>query len=115
MAKKYAFDLIVSVVNDGFSDYVVETARNAGASGATIIKGRGTSIHETDKFLGISIQPEKELILVLVKKEDRNRIMTEICASAHLNEQGKGLCFSLPVSNMQGIAHLLVNSQKEDE
>ena len=76
MAKKFEFDLIVTIVNRGFSDYVVDTAREAGATGATIITGRGTSIHETDKFLGISIQPEKELVLVLVKKAGRRKIQS---------------------------------------
>lgn len=107
--KKFEFDLIITIVNKGFSDYVVGAAREAGATGATILNGRGTSIHETDKFLGVSIQPEKELVLVLVKKSDRNKIMTEICAKANLNQSEKGLCFSLPVSNLKGITHLLNN------
>lgn len=113
MAKKYEHDLIITVVNKGFSDYVVETGRQAGATGATIINARGTSIHETDKFLGISIQPEKELVLILVKKENRNKIMTEICVAANLNQEGKGLCFSLPVSDLKGVAHLFEKPQKD--
>ena len=113
MAKRYKYDLIMVVVNRGFSDYVVETAREAGATGATIINARGTSIHETQKFLGLNIQPEKELILILVNKDERNKIMTEICAAANLNKEGKGLCFSLPVSDLKGIAHLLKNPKKD--
>jgi nitrogen regulatory protein PII len=113
MKKKAEFDLIVTIVNRGFSDYVVETVREAGATGATIITGRGTSVHETDKFLGIAIQPEKELVLVIVKKEDRSKMMREICARANLNESGKGLCFSLPVTNLQGITHLLNNVENK--
>jgi nitrogen regulatory protein PII len=114
MIKKYENDLIITIVNRGFSDYVVETAREAGATGATIINGRGTSIHETDKFLGISIQPEKEIVLILVKKENCNKIMTEICAAASLNQEGKGLCFSLPVSNLKGVAHLFKKPKKDE-
>lgn len=114
MAKKYENDLIVTIVNRGFSDYVVETARQAGATGATIINARGTSLHETDKFLGISIQPEKEVVLILVRKENRNKIMTEICIASNLNQEGKGLCFSLPVSNLKGVAHLFEKPKKDE-
>lgn len=113
MKKKYEFDLIVTIVNRGFSDYVVDAVREAGATGATIITGRGTSVHETEKFLGIAIQPEKELILVIVNKKDRNKMMREICLKANLNEPQKGLCFSLPVTNLQGITHLLNNVDKK--
>lgn len=104
---KKAFDLIITVVNKGFSDYVIDTAKKAGASGATIIHGRGTGIHEQDSFFGISIQPEKELVLILVFKEERSKIMAEISKQAHLNESGKGLCFSVPVNDVAGINYLI--------
>ena len=58
-------DLIVAVIARGFSDYVVSAARDAGATGATIIDGRGTA--EADQqVMGISIQPEREVVLILV-------------------------------------------------
>ncbi len=101
------FDLIVTVVNKGFSDYVVDVAKQAGASGATILYGRGTGIHEQDVFMGVNIQPEKELVLILAFKENREKIMTEIASLARLNESGKGLCFSMPVSDVAGINYLI--------
>lgn len=104
---KNKFDLIIAIVNKGFADYVIDTAKIAGASGATVIHGRGTGIHEQDSFLGISITPEKELVLILVFKENRSKIMTEIAKQAHLNESGKGLCFSVPVNDIAGINYLI--------
>lgn len=104
---KDKFDLIVTIVNAGFSDYIIETARQAGASGATIINGRGVGVHENDSFFGISITPEKEIVIILVLKKDRNKIMKEISESAHLNTPGKGICFSLPVSAVSGINFLM--------
>lgn len=105
------FDLVITIVNKGFSDYVVDTARNVGASGATIIHGRGSGIHENDSFMGIKITPEKELVLILVEKGQREKIMTEISKQAKLNEPGKGLCFSLPVNDVAGINYLLENNK----
>ena len=106
MANENRFDLIITVVNKGFSDYVIETARSMGASGATIIHGRGTGIHETDSFFGNFIQPEKDIVLILVFKKDKNKIMQEICKVSRLNEEGKGLSFSVPVNNVEGINYL---------
>ena len=60
------FDLIVTIVNRGFADEVMNAARAAGAHGGTILWARGSGVHETEKFFGISIQPEKELVLILV-------------------------------------------------
>lgn len=101
------FDLIITVINKGFSDYVIDIARSAGASGATIINARGTGVHETDTIFGINIQPEKEVVLILVFKEEREKIMNEICSQAHLDEPGKGLCFSVPVNDVEGINYLI--------
>ena len=110
--KNKEYDLIVVVINKGFSDYVVDAAREAGATGATIINARGTGVHENDSILGIKIQPEKEIILILVNRLKRNEIMKKVCEASNLNSEGKGLCFSMPVSDIAGISHL-INTKKK--
>ncbi len=109
------YDLIVTIVNRGFSDYVVDIARNDGASGATIIYGRGSNIEMEQKFWGVNMHPEKELVLVLVAREDKVKIMKAIAEGTNLNEAGKGLCFSMPVNNIAGLAHVIedVNTSKK--
>lgn len=61
--------LIVTIVNRGYSDEVMDAAREAGAQGGTILYSRGAGVHETETFFGIPIQPEKELVLILAKEE----------------------------------------------
>lgn len=107
------FNLVVTVVSRGHSDKVMESAKLAGAEGATIITGRGNSIHETDTVLGVSIQPEKEIVLVLVRKQIRKKVMREICKNSGLTEEGQGLCFSMPVDEVGGIIHLLDNKKSK--
>lgn len=107
MANDKNFCLIITIVNRGFSDLVMDAARGAGASGGTILHGRGTGIHEAEQFFGISIQPEKELVLILVNYEERQTVMQAICEKAGLNTEGKGMTFSLPVDEVAGIAHLM--------
>ncbi|MBR7091442.1 MAG: hypothetical protein IKC79_03230, partial [Clostridia bacterium] len=106
MVLKQEFSLIVTIVHRGFSDPVINIAKSAGAEGATILTGRGTSIHETDVVLGVQIQPEKEILLILVKKNLRRKIMKAITTQAGLSSQGRGLCFSIPVDEVGGISHL---------
>ena len=99
-----SYDLIISIVDRGHSDLVVDASREAGARGGTIIYGRGTSNSEHDKFLGISIQPEKEIIMTLAANESKNDIMEAICEKAHLDTAGLGICFSLPVTKVRGLS-----------
>jgi len=98
------FELIISIVNRGHSDVVVDAARNAGAGGGTIIHGRGTGVHEKDSILGVSIQPEKEVIMTLTDSENKAGIMQAICESADIDKEGVGICFTLPVNQVRGIS-----------
>lgn len=106
------FDLIIAIIGRGFADYVVSSAREAGATGATILYGRGTADAD-QKVLGISLQPEREIVLILVKKADRRKIMQAISDKTSLMEEGRGLCFSLPVSDVYGLKR--VSEQKRDQ
>ena len=100
---KNEFELIITIVNKGFADFVIDASRDAGATGGTIINGRGTGVHENESFLGVNIQPEKEIVITLVKKENKTTIMQEICDRTKLQEHGKGICFSMPVNKVAGI------------
>lgn len=110
--EKEEYELILAIVGRGFADYVVSSAREAGATGATILYGRGTA--DSDKHvMGISLQPEREVILILVKKADRRKVMQEIAEKTSLLEEGRGLCFSMPVSNVYGLKR--VEEQKKEQ
>ena len=100
---KNEFELIITIVNKGFADFVIDASRDAGATGGTILNGRGTGVHENESFLGVNIQPEKEIVVTLVKKENKKTIMQEICDRTKLQEHGKGICFSMPVNKVAGI------------
>jgi len=107
MDNQREFDLIMTIVNRGFADQVVDATRAAGAHGGTVFYARGTGIHEVEKFFAISIQPEKEVILTMVRHEDTHAIMHSIVEAAGLSTAGKGLAFALPISDVVGIVHSL--------
>jgi len=95
-------DLIIAIVGRGFSDYVVSAARDAGATGATIIYGRGTADSDM-QVMGISLQPEREVVMILVKHNERKKIMREIVDKTSVIEEGRGICFSMPVTQVYGL------------
>lgn len=105
MNRDREYDLIITVVNRGFADSAVEAAKKAGAQGGTIFYARGTGIHEVEKFFGITIQPEKEVVLNLVKHQLTKQIMHAIVDEAGLGTPGRGLSFALPVEDVVGILH----------
>lgn len=110
--KEVSQDLIIAIINRGFSDYVVSAARDAGATGATIMYGRGTA--DVDKqVMGISLQPEREIIIILVNSTDKRKIMQAIADKTSLMEEGRSLCFSMPVNAVYGLKR--VTEQKLDQ
>ncbi|MBU9711996.1 P-II family nitrogen regulator [Evansella tamaricis] len=105
--KSLQYDLIVTVVNKGDAEKVVDSSKDGGAEGGTIINGRGTGIHEQAKFLNIMIEPEKEVVLTLVEKNMTKDVLESIEKGAKLNEPGKGIAFVLEVEKTIGINHIL--------
>ncbi|NCB48656.1 MAG: P-II family nitrogen regulator [Clostridia bacterium] len=109
------FELIVTVVKRGQSDKVVKASREAGATGGTIIYGRGTSLHNNDSIMGLKIQPEKEVILTLVEESTKENVMKKICADAGLDSGKDGIIFSLPVNNILGTKKFLEKEKELDK
>ena len=101
------YDLILAVVNKGFADQVMDAARPAGAQGGTVMHARGAGMQEAEKFFGITIQPEKEIVLILAHHEHKRPIMEAICHAVGLNTEGRGIVFSLPVEEAVGVARIM--------
>jgi nitrogen regulatory protein PII len=100
--EKFKFDLIFAIVNHGFSDEFMNTAREAGASGGTVINARGQAHEGAVKFFGISVQDEKEIILILTTREKKVHIMQAVSEAHGLNSKAHGIVFSVPVDNVIG-------------
>lgn len=92
-------ELICVVANTGYADDIMDAARKAGATGGTIIKARGTSNMSDGSFFGITIVPEKEMVMIVVKNEQYEPILSAVKSCPCLNETGIGIVFSLPVED----------------
>jgi nitrogen regulatory protein PII len=103
MQQAIQFELIVTVINKGNAESVVEAAKRAGAEGGTILFGRGTGIHEKATLFSIPIEPEKELVLTLIDRTRTEAVLQAIREETGLDEPGKGIAFVLPVERTAGI------------
>lgn len=96
-------EVIFCIVNAGFSDVVMDAAKELGARGGTVIHARGTANSEAEKLYKITVQPEKEIVMILVPKKIKNDILHALYKAVGLNTAGQGIAFSLPVTEAVGI------------
>lgn len=97
------FELILCIINAGFSDAVMDAARSCGARGGTVIHARGTAPQEVEMRFNISIHPEKEVVLILASNKIKDDILHAIYQEVGLNSPGQGIAFSMPVDETVGI------------
>ncbi|MDR3318455.1 MAG: P-II family nitrogen regulator [Clostridiales bacterium] len=102
------------IINAGFGDTAVEAARECGARGATIINARGTAAN-LKSFLGIHVEPEKEIVISLVDEETADKIMEAIPQKAGVTTPANGVCFCLPIDRMTMINKLSPEKDEEEE
>lgn len=98
------YELIICIVNNGFTDLVMDAARKEGARGGTIYHGRGTGNPDMEKFFGFSISPEKEIVIILIENAIKDAVLKAINKAAGLETNGKGIAFSMPVSDTVGVS-----------
>lgn len=97
-------ELIVAIVNAGFAEDVMAVARDQGARGGTILNARGVVREEAAAFFGITLHQDKELLLMVVEKDLRDPILNAIYREMDMAKKAKGIAFSLPVTDVAGLA-----------
>ena len=106
MEREITHDLIVVITNQGYTDLVMDAARQAGATGGTAIHAKGIGTELVQKFFGVSIASEQEMIFILTKAEAKKPIMKAIMAKAGIQSPAQSLVFSLPVEGVAGLREL---------
>jgi len=94
---------IITIVNKGKAEEVIEAAQKAGSKGGTIMNARGSGIHETSKVFNMEIEPEKEMIMILAKRDEADKIVKAISESQKLDQPGNGIVFIQNVERTYGI------------
>jgi nitrogen regulatory protein PII len=101
--------LIVTIVNAGFVDLVMDAAKRVGATGGTVLHGRGTGNPDIEKTFGITIHPDKDIVFIVVNQSKEADVLKSIYRGAGLDTRGQGIAFSLPLSETVGLQPLTLD------
>lgn len=107
------FKLILASVKAGITDRVVETAKEVGATGATIIPARGTGIHEAKTFFGLSLEAQTDILLFLVEEHLVDKILDAIQEAGEFHKPGTGIAFVMPVEHVVGLESQIESFKEE--
>lgn len=96
------YELIVAIIEKGYTDEVMEAARAAGAGGGTVIRAKGTGKGEDATFLGVSLAEEKEMVFIVTHVNKKKDIMEAVMRDAGIESKAHTLLFSMPVTATAG-------------
>lgn len=113
--EKHSHELIICIVNEGWTDTVMEVARAEGAGGGTSISARGTANKDAEEFFNIPIMPEKEMVMIIVPVKIKEAVLHALYKNVGLNTAGQGIAFSMPVTNVVGLAENAEKNQASEE
>ena len=100
---RFDYELVVVILNEGCNEMVMEAARGAGATGGTVLHAKGTGAKRAEKFFGVSLAEEKELLLILCSAAQKAGVMRAILADAGADSEAGSILFSLPVGEIAGL------------
>jgi len=101
--KNTTHELVVVIAEQGYTNMIMDAAREAGAYGGTVIHAKGTGVEAAEKFLNVSLAIEKEIIYIVTQSEQKNAIMSAIMKNAGPDTKAKAITFSLPVTDTAGL------------
>ena len=107
-------EVIFAIVNSGFAEDVMDVAREQGVRGGTILNARGVAKEDAAAFFGIALHAEKEILMMVVEKDIRDNVLNAIYKEMGMAKAAQGIAFSLPVSDVAGLAQK-IEPQKTEE
>ena len=108
-------EVVFSIVNSGFAEDVMEIAREQGVRGGTILNARGVVREDAAAFFGITLHADKEILMMVVEKEIRDKVLNAIYKEMGMAKKAKGIAFSLPVSDVAGLAPAVAAREEHEE
>ena len=108
-------EVIFAIVNSGYAEDVMDIAREQGVRGGTILNARGVVKEEAAAFFGITLHQEKEILMMVVEKSIRDNVLNAIYKQMGMAKKAKGIAFSLPVSDVAGLAPVQMEKAEAEE
>lgn len=102
--KSNQHEVIFTIVNSGFAEEAMRVAKEQGARGGTILNARGVVKEDAAAFFGITLHADKEILMMVVDKDIRDNVLNALYKEMGLGKKSQGIVFSLPVSDVAGLA-----------
>ena len=112
--QNFDHEVIFAIVNSGFAEDVMDVARENGARGGTILNGRGVIDENAAAFFNIALHAEKEVLMLVVETELRDKILNAVYKALDMSKKAKGIAFSLPVTEAVGLVPCIPEIAKEE-
>ena len=112
--KDTKYELLVAIANQGYTELIMDAARKVHASGGTVIHAKGTGSQLAEKFMGVTLVPEKEMVFIVVRKDRKNDVMRSIMDETGPGTKAGTIVFSLPVTDTAGM-RLAEELEEEEE
>ena len=106
-------EVVFAIVNAGFAEDVMEVAREQGVRGGTILNARGVVNEESAAFFGITLHADKEILMMVVEKQIKEKVLNALYSQMGMAKHAKGIAFSLPVSDVAGLAPVVKEKTEE--
>lgn len=111
--KDTKYELLVVIANQGYTELIMDAARKVHASGGTVIHAKGTGSQQAEKFMGVTLVPEKEMVFIVVRTDQKNAVMRSIMDEAGTSTKAGSIVFSLPVTDTAGMRLMEVMDEAE--
>jgi len=115
MTPTFPYELIIAIANRGHADTVMDAARSAGAMGGTVVHAKGTNPYGENRFFGMSIADEKEMLLILTAACQKTGIMRAIMDQAGVESPAHTIMFTLPVESVAGLKSIMAAAGQLEE
>ena len=107
------FKVILASVKSDITDKVVDAAKEAGATGATIIHARGTGIREAKTFFGLTLEAQTDIIMFLLEERLVSQVLETIGNVGEFDKPGTGIAFVLAVDQVIGLESQIEKFKQE--
>lgn len=97
-----SYELIITIVKEGYSDLVMQASKKVGCNGGTLIEGRSLGTSRTI-FMDLIVEPEKDIVLNIVSSDIKRKVMESINEICGVKTEARGLIISLPIDNVVGL------------
>ena len=106
-------EVVFCIVNSGYAEAVMDSAREAGATGGTVLHASGTANPQAERFFGLSIEPSKDMVMILVDSKIKEKVLHNLYHDVGLKTDCQGIAFTLPVNDVVGLTPPRVEKPSE--